>query len=34
MPMAYEDDEGNQRKDLRMQAALKRYEEEKKELTE
>ena len=34
MPDTYDDDEGHQRKDLKMQAALKRYEEEKKELTE
>jgi hypothetical protein len=34
MPDAYEDEEGRQDKDKRMAAALKRYEEEKKGLTE
>lgn len=34
MPDAYEDDEGHQQKDKRMAVALKRYEEEKKTLTE
>lgn len=34
MPDAYEDDEGYLLKDKKMAAALKRYEEEKKELTE
>lgn len=34
MPDAYEDEDGNANKDKRMAAALKRYEEEKKGLTE
>lgn len=34
MPDAYEDDEGFLLKDKRMGAALKRYEEEKKQVTE
>ncbi|TNV84818.1 hypothetical protein FGO68_gene10396 [Halteria grandinella] len=34
MPDAYEDEDGHQNKDKRMAAALKRYEEEKKTLTE
>lgn len=34
MPDTYDDDEGHTVKDKRMAAALKRYEEEKKTLTE
>lgn len=34
MPDAYEDEDGHQIKDKRMAAALKRYEEDKKQLTE
>ena len=34
MPDAYEDDEGHAMKDKKLAATLKRYEEEKKQLTE